>query len=211
VAENGDRTALEHRVAALDALLPQTQCGRCGYPACRPYAEAVARGAADINRCPPGGDETVTALAALMGVAPRPLDPACGPVPEPAVAVVEERLCIGCTLCLEACPVDAIVGTARRMHTVIAAECTGCALCLPPCPVDCIRLEPVAPPATVQARRAAADRARARFEARTARRARPAPPAGPVLTAAEQLKRDTVARALARARARLGGATGRDA
>jgi electron transport complex protein RnfB len=127
-------------VERIDALLPQTQCGQCRYPGCRPYAEAIAGGVADIDRCPPGGDATVQALAALLGREPKPLDPAYG-VPQPRrVAVIDEARCIGCALCLPACPVDAIVGAPRFMHTVIEAQCTGCELCLPPCPVDCIAM-----------------------------------------------------------------------
>jgi adenosylcobinamide-phosphate synthase len=129
-------------VERIDALLPQTQCGQCRFPGCRPYAAAIASGAAEIDRCPPGGEETVRALAALLDRAPRPLDPAFG-TPKPAqVAWIDEARCIGCARCLPACPVDAIVGAPRQMHTVIAAQCTGCELCLPPCPVDCIELRP---------------------------------------------------------------------
>ena len=136
----------ESLVGQIDALLPQTQCGQCLYPGCRPYATAIASGEADIDRCPPGGEQTVRALAALLDRAPRPLDPAFG-VPKPAqVAWIDEERCIGCARCLPACPVDAIVGASRQMHTVIAAQCTGCELCLPPCPVDCIELRPA--PAT---------------------------------------------------------------
>ncbi|MGB0693371.1 MAG: electron transport complex subunit RsxB [Pseudomonadales bacterium] len=128
-------------VQHINQVLPQTQCAQCGYPGCLPYAEAVAAGAA-INLCPPGGDETVTVLAALLGREPEPLsDPAA-----PVVAVIREADCIGCTLCLPACPVDAIIGSAQTMHTVMASECTGCELCLDPCPVDCIDLVPA--PAT---------------------------------------------------------------
>ena len=130
-------------VERIDALLPQTQCGQCRYPGCRPYAAAIAAGAAEIDRCPPGGAATVRALAALLDRPPRPLDPAFGG-PKPArVAWIDEERCIGCARCLPACPVDAIVGAPRQMHTVIAAQCTGCELCLPPCPVDCIELRPV--------------------------------------------------------------------
>lgn len=128
----------------IDALLPQTQCTRCGFDGCRPYAEAIAEGLADIDRCPPGGDEGVARLAALLGRAAKPLDPAIGPSRPPRVAVIDEGACIGCTKCIQACPVDAIVGASKLMHTVIASWCTGCELCLPPCPVDCIALEPVA-------------------------------------------------------------------
>jgi len=128
----------------IDQWLPQTQCRRCGYPDCRAYAEAVASGAAGLNRCPPGGDVTISALASLTGRDRIPLDPGCGPITPRAVAVVEETLCIGCLKCIEACPVDAIVGARKLMHTVIAAECTGCGLCLPPCPMDCIEMVPAA-------------------------------------------------------------------
>jgi len=136
-------------VARIDALLPQTQCAQCGFPGCRPYAEAIAAERADINQCPPGGEATVQALAELLGREPKPLNPDHGSHKPPAVAFIDEPRCIGCTLCIQACPVDAILGAARQMHTVISAECTGCALCLPPCPVDCIELRPLAPtPAT---------------------------------------------------------------
>lgn len=124
----------------IDALLPQTQCTRCGYPACRPYAEAIANGEADINRCPPGGQAGVDALAALLGRESKPLDPAFGVEAAPMVAVIDEGDCIGCTKCIQACPVDAIVGAAKRMHTIITADCTGCELCVAPCPVDCIAM-----------------------------------------------------------------------
>jgi electron transport complex protein RnfB len=128
--------------ARIDALLPQTQCTRCGYPTCRDYAEAIAHDDADIDRCPPGGADGVAALAVLLGTAPKPLDPKYGIEAPPLVAVIDEAVCIGCTKCIQACPVDAIVGAGKRMHTVIADECTGCELCLPPCPVDCIALLP---------------------------------------------------------------------
>lgn len=126
----------------LDAWLPQTQCTLCGYPRCRAYAEALARGEADINRCPPGGDATISALANLLGVACKALDPTCGEHRARTVASINEAQCIGCTLCIQACPVDAIVGAAKLMHTVIYDECTGCELCVPPCPVDCIDMLP---------------------------------------------------------------------
>lgn len=123
----------------LDAL-PQTQCRRCSYADCRGYAEAIAAGDAGIDRCPPGGDEGVARLASLTGAAARPVDPACGSVGPRRLAVVDESACIGCAICLDACPVDAIVGAARHLHTVIAAHCTGCELCVPACPVDCIAM-----------------------------------------------------------------------
>ncbi len=125
----------------IDGLLPQTQCGQCGYPGCRPYAAAVAKGEEDINKCIPGGEATVLALADLLGREPVPLDAEEKP---PAVALIDPQSCIGCTLCLQACPVDAIIGAAKQLHAVLDAECTGCALCLAPCPVDCIRMVPVA-------------------------------------------------------------------
>ncbi len=131
-------------VEQIDAILPQTQCGQCSFAGCRPYAEAIAAGEADINRCPPGGESTITALADLLGVDPKPLDPETGAVQERQVAVIDEQRCIGCTLCIQACPVDAIVGCSKQMHTIIASECTGCELCLPPCPVDCIAMVPLA-------------------------------------------------------------------
>ncbi len=129
---------------AIDALLPQTQCTQCGYAACRPYAHAIAAGEADINQCPPGGEPVVFALARLTGRAAKPLNPANGEYRAPQVAVIDEEICIGCTKCIQACPVDAIVGASKLMHTVIASWCTGCELCIAPCPVDCIALAPVA-------------------------------------------------------------------
>jgi electron transport complex protein RnfB len=130
-------------VDKIDALLPQTQCGQCGYPGCRPYAAAIANGEADINQCPPGGEATILALADLLDRDPKPLNPENGTIKPKMLAVIDEQRCIGCTLCIQACPVDAIVGAAKQMHTVIAAECTGCDLCRPPCPVDCIDMVPV--------------------------------------------------------------------
>ncbi|MBU0654217.1 MAG: electron transport complex subunit RsxB [Gammaproteobacteria bacterium] len=126
----------------VDALLPQTQCGQCGFPGCRPYAEAIAKGEAEINLCPPGGEAVINSLAELLGVEAKPLDSEAGEH-VPLVAVIDENTCIGCTLCIQACPVDAIVGAAKHMHTIIESECTGCKLCLPPCPVDCIAMVPV--------------------------------------------------------------------
>ena len=132
-------------VERIDALLPQTQCGQCGYPGCRPYAEAIAAGEADINQCPPGGETGVVALADLLGRDPKPLSPEHGVEKPQMVAVIDEQVCIGCTLCIQACPVDAILGAAKQMHTILSRECTGCELCLPPCPVDCIRMTLIAP------------------------------------------------------------------
>lgn len=124
----------------INTLLPQTQCAQCGYPGCRPYAQAIASGAADINQCPPGGQATIRALADLLGREPKSLSAAHGEEKPKRLALIDESRCIGCTLCIQACPVDAIVGAPKLMHTVIAVECTGCELCLPPCPVDCIDL-----------------------------------------------------------------------
>lgn len=131
-------------VDKIDAILPQTQCGQCGFPGCRPYAEAIAKGEADINRCPPGGEEGVKKLADLLGIEPKSLDEAHGTPKPKSVAFIDEQVCIGCTLCIQACPVDAISGAAKQLHTVVASECTGCELCVAPCPVDCISMVPIA-------------------------------------------------------------------
>ncbi|MDV3239573.1 MAG: electron transport complex subunit RsxB [Gammaproteobacteria bacterium] len=130
-------------VDQINAILPQTQCGQCGYAGCRPYAEAIAAGEADINQCPPGGEAGIRALADLLGRDFKPLNAEHGVHKEKMVAVIDENLCIGCTLCIQACPVDAILGAAKHMHTVIEQECTGCELCVEPCPVDCIHMVPV--------------------------------------------------------------------
>jgi len=132
-----DEQSLIERV---NALLPQTQCAQCNYPGCRPYAEAIVHNSADINQCPPGGDEGIKALAQLLGRDIKPLDNTLAVHKPPQTAIIREEDCIGCTLCIDACPVDAIIGASRKMHTVITASCTGCELCLPPCPVDCIDL-----------------------------------------------------------------------
>jgi electron transport complex protein RnfB len=133
----------ETLAAKLDALLPQTQCMACGYPDCRGYANALAAGEAGIDQCPPGGDDGAARLAQALGLPAKPLNPEYGGYREPQAAVIDESACIGCVKCIQACPVDAIVGASKRMHTVIASWCTGCELCLPPCPVDCITLVPV--------------------------------------------------------------------
>ncbi|MDZ4729008.1 MAG: electron transport complex subunit RsxB [Xanthomonadales bacterium] len=133
-------------VEQINQILPQTQCGQCGFPGCRPYAEAIAAGTAEINQCPPGGTAGIQALADLLGKEVLELNPENGQEQPKAVAVIDEAICIGCTLCIQACPVDAILGAAKQMHTVIESECTGCDLCLPPCPVDCIEMV-VRPPA----------------------------------------------------------------
>lgn len=128
--------------AEIDAILPQTQCRRCGFSGCEPYARAIAEGHANINQCPPGGDEGIRKLAALLGIKPMALNTLHGTAKPRAVALIDEQPCIGCTLCIQACPVDAIAGAAGHAHTVIAAECTGCELCVAPCPVDCISMIP---------------------------------------------------------------------
>lgn len=137
------RTGAADLADRIDDLLPQTQCGKCGYAGCRPYAAAIAQGTADINQCPPGGQHTIRQLARLLGRDCKPLDPALGRSGPRTMAVIDEDTCIGCVKCIRACPVDAIIGAPQQMHTVIAALCTGCELCLPPCPVDCISMLPV--------------------------------------------------------------------
>jgi electron transport complex protein RnfB len=157
----------------LDALLPQTQCTRCGYAGCRPYAEAIVNGEANINQCPPGGTETLLALAELTGRAALPLDEHHGFEAAPTVAVIDEERCIGCTKCLPPCPVDAIVGAPRLMHTVVAELCTGCELCVAPCPVDCIVMMPLlASHSHAALTLPPAEASRARYQAHEARNAR---------------------------------------
>ncbi len=141
-------TAPSPPAAAFDALLPQTQCTRCGYPDCHGYAQAMADGQAAINRCPPGGAEGIVRLSRLSGQPALPLDAACGSEGPRALAVIDEGWCIGCTLCIKACPVDCIIGASKAMHTVIDEQCTGCELCVPACPVDCIAMVPVTAPHT---------------------------------------------------------------
>ena len=156
---------------AVHGLLPQTQCTRCGYQGCRPYAEAVAAGVADINRCPPGGAATIARLAALTGRPALALDAACGQEAPPMVAVIDAARCIGCARCLPPCPVDAILGAQRQLHVVLDDLCTGCELCIAPCPVDCITLVPRAAQAPRSPEPAAAENLR-RYEAHGERRAR---------------------------------------
>ena len=127
----------------IDELLPQTQCGKCLYDGCQPYARAIAQGKADINRCPPGGDESIEQIAALLGRDSLPLHTETAAIEQPLLALIDEELCIGCVKCIQACPVDAILGAAKQMHTVIEASCTGCELCVAPCPVDCISMTAV--------------------------------------------------------------------
>lgn len=161
----------------INAILPQTQCGKCGFKGCLPYAEAIASGASDINQCPPGGEEGIRALADLLGVPPKPLNEKFGRhKPKNAAFIIEED-CIGCVKCLNACPVDAIVGAPKRMHTVIASECTGCELCVAPCPVDCIVMKELPEePLSLQARSllqsARSQLAKQRYEMRNQRKER---------------------------------------
>jgi Na+-translocating ferredoxin:NAD+ oxidoreductase subunit B len=186
----------------LDAVLPQTQCGRCGYDGCRPYAEAIAAGAA-INRCPPGGDATIVALAALTRRPIIPLDRTLGEPGALTVARIDESWCIGCTLCIDACPVDAIAGAPKLMHTVIAALCTGCELCLPPCPVACIDMRPAGRAWSAVDAAAARIRYQARHERLARRREAASATRADADASAEQTRRrDAIARALQRARAR---------
>ena len=138
-------TATKSLADQIEDLLPQTQCTKCGYPACRPYAEAVAEGTAGYNQCPPGGAEGVARIASLLGKPVIPLNPVNGAERPRPVAVIDEAICIGCTLCIQACPVDAIVGAAKQMHTVVPELCTGCDLCVAPCPVDCIAMVETTP------------------------------------------------------------------
>ena len=166
-------------IQRIDALLPQTQCGKCGHPGCKPYAQGIAQGEA-INKCPPGGAETIAALASLLRVPVLQLDTDRGQAP-PQVAYIREAECIGCTKCIQACPIDAILGAAKLMHSVIIDECTGCDLCVAPCPVDCIEMHPL--PANVipivgglaqneeqfNARNQKREHARKRFESRDER------------------------------------------
>jgi electron transport complex protein RnfB len=184
----------------IDAVLPQTQCRRCGYDGCRPYADAIASGA-PINRCPPGGDIVVANLAAITGRPATALDPECGAHGPLTVARIDEAACIGCTLCIEACPVDAIVGGPKRMHTVLAALCTGCGLCVAPCPVDCIAMAAAGRAWGREDARSARDRYRARNRRLAARVAQSS--GGKSAEDAERAKRQAaVAAALARARNR---------
>lgn len=198
----------------IDAILPQTQCTQCGYAGCRPYAEALARGEAGINQCPPGGESGIRALAQLLGRPYASLNPAHGAIRPKMLAVIDEASCIGCTLCIKACPVDAILGTHKQMHTVIADECTGCELCVAPCPVECIDMEPLANQVWDYAQpashaRQAADAARVRYHSRLQRLDRQA--SGPIAAGPREAedrpsntidaKKAALAAAMARARA----------
>jgi len=195
--------ASQELAARLDALLPQTQCRQCGYSGCRPYAEAIAGGRAGINQCPPGGDDGARELATLAGVDYLPLDRRFGEPRPPAVAIIDESRCIGCTLCIEACPVDAIVGASKQMHTVLAHACTGCELCIAPCPVDCIDLQPTGAVPTRGERRDAAIQARLRFERHNERLTGLLKKNRRAGGANADVNRQVVERAVARARERL--------
>ena len=203
---------IESLIARIDAMLPQTQCGKCGYAGCEPYARAIATGAVEINQCPPGGEALIQELAGLLSRKHVPLDPARGVVRPRHVARIDEPRCIGCTLCIQACPVDAIVGAPRQMHTVIVELCTGCDLCVAPCPVDCIDMVPAAGTDALWTR-ARMDAARARFvrrnqrlarnrsERKEMRASRTAAAAAPAILTSEQ-KRATIRAAVDRVRAR---------
>ena len=205
---------LRARADAIDLLLPQTQCTRCGFDGCRPYAESIARGESDINRCPPGGQAGIVRLAALTGRPVRPLDAQCGVEQARRVAWIDPERCIGCAKCIAACPVDAIIGASKWLHAVVPQSCTGCDLCVAPCPVDCIEMQPL-PAETVWTDEDARS-TRQRYVARTVRlqselRARgarlaaknPSPPADSMLTRSDsdsQHKRATIEAVLERAR-----------
>lgn len=209
-AQNAQADALAQRI---DALLPQTQCTRCGYQGCKPYAGAIARGEAKINQCPPGGAAGIVKLADLLKTLPLPLNPVNGVEKPLEVAVIDESLCIGCTLCIQACPVDAILGAAKQMHTVLDSWCTGCELCIAPCPVDCITMVAVTP--AHEWNDADAQLARTRYYARDERLAQDrrerearlaakttssSPAAGAALSEAEAKKKAIIAAAVERAR-----------
>ncbi|HXZ95452.1 MAG TPA: RnfABCDGE type electron transport complex subunit B [Burkholderiales bacterium] len=191
-------------VEQIDVILPQAQCGKCGYAACKPYAEAIVAGTADINQCPPGGETAIHRLAALLNRELKPLNPQFGVEKPMEIAVIDEQSCIGCTLCIDACPVDAILGAPKQMHAVITAYCTGCELCIPSCPVDCIRM--------IQSSQAVwskqdADAARERFKFRNLRiqreqHDRDQKLAQKALVAAQDRKQTAIRRALERARTR---------
>jgi electron transport complex protein RnfB len=185
-------------VDAIDALLPQTQCGECSFAGCRPYAEALHAGTTSIDKCPPGGVMTMQALAALLDIDAEPYrQTVAAHTRPPALAIIQEEECIGCTKCIAACPVDAIIGSAKVMHSIIATECTGCGLCVAPCPVDCIELLPLDTPTYDK------NKARARFSARQQREEKAPGYASP--TAVAIAKKDYIAEALARVAAKKNG------
>ena len=201
-----DTDALGRRI---DALLPQTQCTRCGYPACGDYAQAIASGAADINQCPPGGKAGINALASLLGRATKPLNPANGVEKPREIALIDEETCIGCVKCIQACPVDAIVGGPKMMHTILVDECTGCELCIAPCPVDCIAMV-AAPPEVDDTQPGRAAQYRVRYEGHLARldrwRAERAAELSARKATLDGTGADAVRAAIARARAKKVGA-----
>ena len=212
---NPSQPVLETLADRIDALLPQTQCRQCGYDGCKPYAEAIARQQADINQCPPGGEAGIRALASLLGRRPQPLNTAHGLTKGKAVAVIDEGVCIGCTLCLPACPVDAIMGASKQMHSVLQQECTGCELCLPACPVDCIHMHPVAGRSdAMNPEEAALARRRHQFKQHRQQLetsqtpptyARPEAAASATRPDAEALKKAAIAAAMARVKAQKPG------
>lgn len=155
-------------IEKIDAILPQTQCSQCGYDGCKPYATAIVKGQADIDQCPPGGDIGVAAIAAILNITPKPLNPVYGHPKPPAVAIIDEEQCIGCTLCIRACPVDAIIGAAKCMHTVLSDLCTGCERCIAPCPVNCISMVPIPIPSPEEQQKMA-NGARQRYQLRQLR------------------------------------------
>ena len=162
-------TMLDDITEKINSILPQTQCGKCNFTGCRPYAHAIAQGQADINQCPPGGKNGILKIAKILKVDYKPLNKKYGVIKPKAIAIIEEDKCIGCTLCILACPVDAIVGAGKQMHTVIEKECTGCDLCLEPCPVDCIKMVDIKLKESATVKKKKSDIARSRYEFRNQR------------------------------------------